>query len=795
MTRQIKAFSAFICLLLLAAFVGQPVAAAPTGLKVTVDEGFDGKVKRGRGFPLTVTIENTGKDLRGDLLIDFFPSYNTGGSVSIPVDVAGNSSKTYEISLQGMTDEHQYQQQNLPAIHLYEGDWQDGKELDFKGEKTIKPRYIDPGEQVMGVLTENFDRLKELKVLPAAMPTQTLQLNKEEIPNEAMGLEMIDYLVIDEFAVSELEEKQQQAIQDWVYGGGVLIAGGAPDAKGSYGLLYSLLPMKPDSEGTVSSDFLSGNQHAKPGFHELNVFTGSVEKDASILFESSAKPAVIKKNLGTGTIIQSAFSLGDQPLASWKGYADWFSDLIKSGSSTNTLNGKYGTDLYDPLYYEFAESNEYFPTSNFSMGQLIGLLLGYIILIVPVLYLILRKFDNREHSWWIVPVIALGVSAAVFAIGAKDRISQPQLNQMGVFKAENGVLSGYQAATFLSNTSGTYKLSIPKENFHPVASTQNMSGMSYLADAVFQESRKETDVFFKAVEYWSSRTLYGKAGKTQSGSLNADLTVKDNLLTGTVENSHPYDFDEVFIWSGSEKIKIGPVKKGEMIKVNQSLKQSLLTGPAFMGGNPPMMPNQQPDFEAMKKERLENAAGVFVFGNTQSDNKPIIAGMTKDAVISVKIEGKQEKENNYNLILEPFVAKGEITGPFTLTNDSLASKVNVIKGRIHEQMGIHEKNAIFLEDGEYEYVLGLPDQVKNKAVKLEELSIRLNGQFVKYEVLNQQTGQYTLIEDNRLVLAEQESAQEYISKDGQLVLKLTKQSNGDPYVSLPTIKMKGEVAK
>jgi hypothetical protein len=792
--RKVKAMIAFLFLLFLFAHVDRPASAESTNIKVTVHEGFDGKVKRGKGFPLSVKVENSGKAFSGYLLIDFYPSYNTGGSLSIQVELPENSSKIYKVSLPGMTEDHPSQHQNLPGIHLYKGDWKDGKEVEFKGEKTLKPRFIDPNEKVIGVLTENIDRLKELKVLPSTFPTQTLQLEKDEFPIDALGLEMVDYIVVDEYALSELEDKQQEAIKNWIQDGGVLIAGASPDASASYGSLYSLLPMKPEEEGKVSSAFLKTNQKEQLNFNELPVFTGRVEKDAAIIMESSSKPVVVKKNDGNGMIIQTGFSLGDQPLSSWKGYGSWFSTILKIGEHANFVNAQYGPDLYDSLYYEFAESNEFFPASHFSIGQLIALLIGYIVMIVPVLYFILRKLDKREHSWWIIPVIAISVSASVFGIGAKDRLAKPQLNQMGFYKAENGVLSGYQAATLLSNTSGTYQLSIPNEQFHPVSSTLTTPGMSNLARSVFEKNRNTTDVFFKDVEYWSSRTLYGKAKKEQPGSFETDLTVKNNVLSGTIKNHYPYDFEEIYILSGSEKIKIGFLKKNDTVKVNQKIKQSVLIGPGFYGaGNPPFMHHQQTDMLAMKKERLENAAGTFLFGYSHSENKPVIAGLTNDAVISVKVEGKTEKQNNLNLIMEPFTAKSEISGPFTLTNESLKSRMNVITGQIIEKM--QGKNEMMLEDGEYEYILSLPEQVGIHPINLEEINIRINGQFVKYEMMNQRTGEYMPIDQNNFTLTKKENVHEFLSKDKELVLKLKKQSGGDPHVFLPTIKIKGEVAR
>ena len=173
------------------------------------------------------------------------------------------------------------------------------------------------------------------------------------------------------------------------------------------------------------------------------------------------------------------------------------------------------------------------------------------IILVPVLYFILKKIDKREHAWWIIPSLSVIMSAAIFGIGAKDRIANPQLNQMGMYVNQQGYLSGYQAATLLSNRSGTYSLEIPKDQFKAVPST-NMASMSS-AEGVMEEKRKEYEIVFKDVEYWSSRTLYGDAKKGTDGSFQTNLTVDNNVLKGTIQNNYPYDFNDIVVWSGRGK--------------------------------------------------------------------------------------------------------------------------------------------------------------------------------------------------------------------------------------------------
>lgn len=769
----------------------QSAEAAGTGIKVTLDEGFDGKVKRGKGFPLRIKMENSGDAFSGDLLISYHPSYNTSGAVSVKVELPAGTAKEYLVSIPGMTEDHPSMYQNIPLLTLYEGDWEDGKKVSFKGENTLKPKFVDMATEVIGVLSENYDRVKELRTLPSK---SLLELKGEDLPDDATGLETLDYLLIDEFKVSQLSEKQQKAIRDWIFSGGTLIAGGGPDASGSYGNLYSLLPMKSENEASAPVKFLQPAKGEEPKFDELNFFTGPVGKSAEVIAKSGDLPAALKKEYGSGTILQTAFSLGDEPLSSWQGYDKWFEDYMKQASGSGIGSTPYSQDYLDQLYWEFAEINEFFPASNFSVGQLIGLFAGYIILIVPVLYFVLRKLDKREHSWWIIPSIAILMGAAVFGMGAKDRISQPQLNQMGIYKVNNNLLTGYQASTLLSNKSGEYILSMPKGEYNAVVYSNNSTSSDPLRGGIMAERVKNNEIIFPEVEYWSSKTIYGKAQTEINGKLTEDITLKEKRLTGTIQNQSDFDFEELYIWSGNESIKLGSIKKGESIKVDKATKQSLLSRPyggAFNGGNPA---NSQNDINKLRRERLQYASNTFLLGDL---SQPVLAGITRESVIDVTMKGKKAKQNNTNLIVQPFEAKNEFSGEFTLKDGMMAADWNVIKGQIYEKGMDSTNGEMMLEDGEYEYSLSLPKQLKEKTYKLEEISVRINSQNVQYSLKNHKTGEWLPIEPDQrsLKLTSKDDLSQYVSKEGRFIVKLIKSSQGDPFVPLPAVTIKGEVAK
>lgn len=783
---------ALFFILLFISLIAQPVTAAKSsGIKMSIETGIDSKIMSGQGFPLSITVENSGEDFSGDLLINFYPSYNSSGSKAVRIELPKGDKKTYSVSIPGYSEDQPYNNQNFQSIHLYEGDWQDDEEVDYKGPKNLKPKFIDMMKNTVAVLSEDPDRLKELKALSVGNQFEVLTMTETDVPENAAGLDMLDYIVMDEFSVSTLSNKQQEAIKEWIVRGGTLIAGAAPDASQSYGILYEVLPMEMKSEGVLNSAYFKTNPEVKTDFENVPVFTGPLVKNAKVVGKLNALPVVVQKEFGSGQILQTAFSLGDEPISAWKGYGDWFQATLLDNNpkKMNQFNGS--PNPFENLYYEFAESNEYFKSVQFSLGQLALFLIIYLLILVPILYFVLKKWDKREHAWWVIPVIAFFSSTLIFSVGARDRLASAKINQMGVFRAEGGQLEGIQAVSLLSNTGGNYQMSFSDGAFNGVPGSMQPS-MEAQHYAVLEEDRNGQMVTFPGVEYWSTRTQFGPAAKTDAGEFVSDLKFENKKLTGSIKNEFPYDFEEIYIWSGSKKVKLGSLKKGETIKVDKALGMDYLTSPdGYLNHNYYGSPQQ--DLMKMKKERLENRVSELLANNQHSENIPVIYGYTKDSVLKINLKERKKSENNVFLIFQPVTVKENLKGPFILKNDVLKMQLEVLTGGIMEEMNL-AKNEAMIDDGEYEWIAHVPALFMNDKVKLSEVAISIKGKYITYSLFDYSTSTYTpLDETKKSYQFTGEDLGKYVSKEGEIKIKLLKAAKGDPHVYLPAITVKGEV--
>ncbi|WP_044337562.1 hypothetical protein [Rossellomorea aquimaris] len=779
--------------------VMEDTTLAQAQIKISVDEGIDGKVKEGRGFPLKVTVENTGSDFKGDLLFDYAPSYQTGGARALSIDVPANSTRTYTFSIPGFNDEIRHNS-NQETIHLFEGSWEKGKEMKFKGDKRLTPNFIYSNYTAIGLLSENPDRLKGIKgANMGGNQVEVLTLTKENIPEEKSGFQMLDYLIIDQFNISELSQDQQSALKSWVEAGGVLFIGGAPHLEDTLGSAADMAPLTFGEESTLSdTSTFNVKKNIKASFNSLAIYKGTVKPESDVLVEQDGIPLVVKSSEGLGEVWQTAFSLGDPVLNAWESYDEWFANVLSKTEPYFLLGQSNGDQSFlERIYYEVADSNELFPTTNFKVSTLVIILIIYLIVLVPLLYFLLRKVDKREQAWWIIPAISVLVSSGIFITGAKDRISKPHLNQMSVLKVEEDKsVHGISAFSALSNSGGDYDFVSDKHNLEitPARVRNSAGGVDQYKFAVEEMTKDNRSITFRDVEYWSTRTSLGTSEKEEVGRFIPELVLEDQTLSGTIQNDFPYDFTDVYIWSGSRMYRLGDMKAGDTLEVDKKLSTNYLSSPIGMTPNMSApLPNQQ-NIKQQKKERLENFASQMISADNEN-NSPVIFGYTEAEIFNMKIKNKESKSENFSLLYQHFPSLGNYKGAFTLRNEQLDLDVLPIKGQVIEHYSHNGANEMGLEDGTYELTIHLPKQIDLSKVTLHSLNMTLHtGGVLQFSLIDPQT-------DERMVLSEsstnsievKDKLNKYINDNGEIVFEFEKRSQGDPFVRLPDIVLKGEV--
>ena len=361
-------------------------ALAAPNLQVKATAGFNGKVKFGEGLPITITVENKGDAFSGDIVLDVLESYNLGNAQAIPFEVGAGETKTIQIAASGLTEDYMYQGSNAQLIHFYEGGWKKGKSIDYKGTKNLKATFLDPATPFYLTLTNSADRLKVLSQIKqqnqlSSEVIHVTQLSNFTLPTESEAWQMADYILIDEFVLADLVEKQQQALIDYVSTGGIIVVGASDNISAELGKLGNYLPLSlQTSTQSLAAEKVSALTSNNVLSNDLKVHNSSLNEGATTLIDLNGTILAAKKKLGSGSIIQTSFSLGDDPLAKDPVYSDLMSTILQS-VKVQTPSNMYGNNRKDQLVYELGNTNSLFSSFKVSTPLMIGIVIVYMILV------------------------------------------------------------------------------------------------------------------------------------------------------------------------------------------------------------------------------------------------------------------------------------------------------------------------------------------------------------------------------------------------------------------------------
>ena len=217
---------------------------------------------------------------------------------------------------------------------------------------------------------------------------ETVALSPSDIPESEEGLEAIEYLLVDDYDLSGLLEKQSAAIKQWVYSGGAMILAKSSDE---------------NELSSFDGDFVSAVNDTQK-VHELD---GS---DGYYL------------NMGYGRIVVLPYSLAQTDEKDKTAQAQ---AALEAGFTDMTQNWIDGGWYYGGTYYGYDVANAANKRSTPSPVVIMLVLIIYIIVCGPVAYIVLSRLKKKELIWGVIPVCAIIGTGAIYMVSLKYRVTKP----------------------------------------------------------------------------------------------------------------------------------------------------------------------------------------------------------------------------------------------------------------------------------------------------------------------------------------------------------------------------------
>lgn len=788
---------ALLVMLVMSFILPTTQASAAATLEVKATAGVSGKAKYQSVVPLQVTVKNNGADFSGDMAINSSNSYEAASALVVPIDIAAGEEKTFTFYLDGLAD---YSYSDTDLFAFYEGSIEKGKKIAYKGTKRLQSNFLDPSSTFIYTLTDKSDRLSALLRLSTFVAQSNVevfninQLKDYTLPEDSQGLAMANVIVVDEVAIADLIPKQQEALLKWVQDGGTLLLGAADQINATAGVFKEYLPLSLSQEMTaISAEALTKLSGGGIFTQPISVYSATSSEGSLPVLTENNEVLAAKKKVGSGEVIQTTFSLGDQPLASMDGYGALLAKVINIQSISQQGMMRQGQSPLDQISYELRNINELFPSFEVSVSYMLIVIILYILIIGPILYFVLKKADKREHAWWIIPSISVVLSIVLFIVGAKDRIVQPQVQQSAFYKVnEDNSVNGYYVESILTNRSGDFVVNAD-QNTTAVAlrNYNNFTGtMGPLHESSYiKENASGSTLTLRDLSYWSVQSFGGKTSAQNIGKMDIDITLKNEKLTGTVKNNFPFALKDVTLISGVKEVKLGDIEANGTLQVNKELKTTVLQKPSIFNNYNYSYPSKKDEVNPMRIERMKTLALPLV----EKDNQPILTAWTDQAVVGVELETSANM-SPITMLVQPFKGKVELTGPFTMKRNNFSYSVEPLSANGYYEKIEEELNKWYLSEGLYEVTMTMPDQFMDAVESLNELTIsNKDVSRMQLSIWNNETNIYEPLVDTKQVFTDKIST--YFNQDGELRIEI--KYGPDPsgeQTKLPDIELKG-VAK
>lgn len=197
---------------------GETVSHSLGRVEIDVEYGYGNRVKGGRYIPVYITIAN-GQDRPAEGVLKIKSMESDGDIYHYDYDVTLKSGEKrkgrYYIPIGTDADRLFVELEDKAGVILAE------QQVSLNVSQDVPELFV-------GILSDNPEDLEYLDgvgIHYSTLRTRSFMLDPKEFPDEAVGLNLLDVIVVNNFKLRELSEQQTSAVMDWVHSGGVLILG------------------------------------------------------------------------------------------------------------------------------------------------------------------------------------------------------------------------------------------------------------------------------------------------------------------------------------------------------------------------------------------------------------------------------------------------------------------------------------------------------------------------------------------------------------------------------------------
>jgi len=384
-------------------------------VELNVTPGYEGVMVTGNVVPVEVEVNAVGEDVTGTLRISYRDDdreFNV--SSEIEIEVAKDSPKKYVIPLMMEQDIYSYDREKFLLAEVYSA-----------SDKLIAEQYVGiselttTSELITGILSDRYAGFTYFNL--ASPETEegrnhnlnTIKMTAEHLA-ESRYLESVDLLVVDGIETA-LSEEALQNIRVWTEKGGVLLLSTGEQFATQKTLaeafdLKSNYPLIVKTEGALSG--IKQIEFSAPDFDPVPESDG-----------------FYKKKIGNGQLLICTYSLSGKKIVETSGSDNVIERVIQKEVVQSGYNMAIDYDQFRQLRHIL---NRVPKESMPSVRLIMTIVFGYVLLVGPVGYFIIRKRGKSTLYWRMVSGLSIAATIVIFVVGQGIDFNKSIVNGMTI---------------------------------------------------------------------------------------------------------------------------------------------------------------------------------------------------------------------------------------------------------------------------------------------------------------------------------------------------------------------------
>ena len=534
-------------------------------MQVSVSYGYGENIKLGRFLPINIKISNIKKDISVKL------------DLEIDSRETANYEYTYPINLKKDID-----YENTYSVFLDDRSLNINIDLYDDTGRKIYTEKVDLLEKsrsnslIIGLLSDSKEDLSyfnKVKLNYGLIETTTVDLSTDNFPLDSINLQQLDIIVISSYRIRDLSYEKSMVLMDWVKNGGIIIMGTGKrvdDTLGRYA--PELLDDMYDNPYLKTVNFKVSNKADK--FAQIYVLDLLIH-GGNIILSDEDIPLISSVNKENGQIIVAAFDFVD--ISPYMEENDeYISNFLTKAIGVNKLenisNSTYNED--STAYFDIKavlSVPDFNKTPN--LGLYFIIIFIYILFSGPVLYSILRQNNLLTFYTRALLIISICFSIIIYIFGNTSRYKKAFYTAASIKDVNEDYTSNKTFVNISSPYNKQYKINIDKSySFRDIKDDDRITQNNIASNnrVVLSNDEQYTNIEFLNNEAFESHIFNIEKREINNDKIgiSASINLGTNTVSGYIENNYNYDLTSLSIIFYSKLIKIGDIKAGEKISLD-----------------------------------------------------------------------------------------------------------------------------------------------------------------------------------------------------------------------------------